>query len=131
MGMRPISANPSSPVTHPKIPSGAEVEDTSDDDDMSLLLVERDDTNLTGRTSVTDQQTAQEITQVMASDDADNDGLALVDKTQHRVPDDITETLAPTQTSSTATNGDCDRDAGYPGHHHANGNHFDAYLCAG
>ena len=98
-------SQPFQPGDASEIPSGAGVGDTSDDDDMSLLLVERDDTNLTGRTSVTDQQTAQEITQVMASDDADNDELALVDKTPHRVPDDITETPAPTQTSSTATNG--------------------------
>ena len=98
-------SQPFQPGDASEIPSGVGVGDTSDDDDMSLLLVERDDTNLTGRTSVTDQQTAQEITQVMASDDADNDELALVDKTPHRVPDDITETPAPTQTSSTATNG--------------------------
>jgi len=98
-------SQPFQPGGASEIPSGAGVEDTNDDEDLSLLLVERDDTDLTGRTSVTDQQTPQEITQVMASSDADNDGLALVDTTQHRVPNDITETLAPTQTSSTATNG--------------------------
>ena len=85
--------------------SNVEAENIFDDEDLSLLLVERDDTNLTARTSVTDQQTAQEITHAIESDDADVDGLALVDTTQHRVPDDVTEALAPTQTSSTATTG--------------------------
>jgi tetratricopeptide (TPR) repeat protein len=94
-------SQPFPPGDASEIPSGAVVENAFDDEDLSLLLVERDDTNLTGRTSVTDQQTPQEITQVLESDDADSDGLALVDKTQHRVPDDIAETLAPTQAGST------------------------------
>jgi len=96
-------SQPFQPGDASEIPSGTEVEDTNDDEDLSLLLVDRDDTNLTGRTSVTDQQTPQEITQVMESSDPDIDGLALVDKTQHRIPDDVTETLAPTQSNNTAT----------------------------
>ena len=85
--------------------SSAEAENLFDDEDLSLMLVDRDDTNLTTRTSVTDQQTAQEITQAIESDDAGADELALVDTTQHQVPDDITETLSSTQTSSTAPTG--------------------------
>ena len=96
-------SQPFQPGDVSEIPSGTEVEDTNDDEDLSLLLVDRDDTNLTGRTSVTDQQTPQEITQVMESSDPDIDGLALVDKTEHRIPDDVTETLAPTQSNNTAT----------------------------
>ena len=85
--------------------SSAEAENLFDDEDLSLMLVDRDDTNLTTRTSVTDQQTAQEITQAIESDDAGADELALVDTTQHQVPNDVTETLSSTQTSSTAPTG--------------------------
>jgi len=70
------------------------------DEDLSLLLVERDDTNLTNRTSLTDPQAAS-YAQVTGSDDAAMDELALVDITQHRIPGDQTETAAATQTNAT------------------------------
>ncbi|MBT8433727.1 MAG: tetratricopeptide repeat protein, partial [Gammaproteobacteria bacterium] len=66
-----------------------------------LLLVERDDTNFTARTSLTDPQALQDETGGVASDGAESDGLALQDTTRHNLPDDVTETRAPTQTSTT------------------------------
>jgi Flp pilus assembly protein TadD len=74
------------------------------DADMSLLLVDRDDTNLTGGTSVTNPQAPPDIAQAIESDDG-MDGLALVDTTQHQIADDITVTAAPTQTATSATTG--------------------------
>ena len=73
--------------------------DALQDEDMSLLLVDHDDTNLT------DPHTPQGIAQVLASDDTAMDELALVDTTQHRIPDDITDTAAPAQTSTASTTG--------------------------
>ena len=81
--------------------SSAKTENVFDDEDLSLLLVDRGDTHLTGRTSVTDQQTPQEITHAIESDDADIDGLALLDITQHQIPGDETETAATTQADAT------------------------------
>ena len=78
---------------------------TPTDADMSLLLVDHDDTNLTGPTSVTDKQTPQEIAQAIEPDDIATDGLALVDTTKHQIPDDITENGAPTRTSTSTTVG--------------------------
>ena len=71
------------------------------DADMSLLLVDRDDTNLTGGTSVTNPQAPPDIAQAIESDDG-MDGLALVDTTQHQIADDITVTAAPTQQTATS-----------------------------
>ena len=70
------------------------------DDDLSLLLVEHDDTNLTSRTSPTSPQTA-DLAQLANSDDNGMDELALVDITQHKMPDDQTEITAATQTNAT------------------------------
>jgi len=70
------------------------------DEDMSLLLVEHDDTNLTRRTSVTDPQTAS-YAQITSSDDAAPDELALVGKEEQQIPADETETVPATQTSAT------------------------------
>ena len=79
----------------------AEVSEATADDDMSLLLVDRDDTNLTSRTSPTNSQTPQNHTQVIDSADSNLDDLALVDVTQHQIPSDVTETAAATQTNAT------------------------------
>ena len=76
--------------------------DEIQDDDMSLLLVERDDTNLTSRTSLTDPQTPRGIAQVKASNNTEMDDLALVDTTQHQMPGEETETAAATQTGPTS-----------------------------
>jgi tetratricopeptide (TPR) repeat protein len=77
--------------------------DPIQDEDMSLLLVDHDDTNLTARTSLTDPQTP-DYAQLTSSDDATVEELALVDKTQLRLPGDITETAAETQTNATTRN---------------------------
>jgi hypothetical protein len=70
------------------------------DEDMSLLLVEHDDTNLTNRTSLTDPQTTGHA-QLTDSDDTAMDELGLVDITQHQIPGDETETAAVTQANAT------------------------------
>ena len=75
--------------------------DSIQDEDMSLLLVDRDDTNLTSRTSMTDPQTPQNIARAIASDNTAMDDLALVDTTQHQIPGEETGTSAATQTSAT------------------------------
>jgi tetratricopeptide (TPR) repeat protein len=77
-------------------------QDASQDEDLSLLLVEHDDTNLTSRTSLTDPQTSQDMAQATDSDGAGmEDDLALVDTTVHQMPADVTETAAATQTNAT------------------------------
>ena len=78
--------------------------DTLQDEDLSLLLVEHDDTNLIDRTSSTNPQ-APDYAQLAGSDDAAADELALVDITQHKLPEDQTETAAATQTSATTAVG--------------------------
>ncbi len=87
----------------------AEVGDdlTESQEDMSLLLVERDDTNFTSRTSVTDPR------QQTRGDATETDGLGLVDTTRHQPPGEATETRSATQpggtvldTQSTATRTD-------------------------
>jgi tetratricopeptide (TPR) repeat protein len=77
-------------------------QNASQDEDLSLLLVEHDDTNLTSRTSLTDPQTSQDMAQATDSDGAGmEDDLALVDTTVHQMPADVTETAAATQTNAT------------------------------
>ena len=76
----------------------------ADDEDMSLLLVERDQTNLTGPTSATDPQLRQDQIQALQGDSG-IDGLALVDTTRHQMPPEVTSTASATQTSSNATTG--------------------------
>ncbi|TNF88078.1 MAG: hypothetical protein EP300_09060 [Gammaproteobacteria bacterium] len=66
------------------------------DEDMSLLLVERDQTNLT----IPGQATDPRALQGGASGD---DELGLVDTTRHRIPDDTTTAAAETQSNATAT----------------------------
>ncbi len=75
------------------------------DDDMSLLLVDRDQTNLTNPTSATDPQRPQD--QIQALQEGAEE-LALVDTTENRAPPtaEQTETVAaPTQTGATVTAG--------------------------
>ena len=96
---------------------------------MSLLLVDRDDTNLTSRTSLTDPQTPQGIAQVKTSDNTEMDDLALVDTTRHQIPGE----------DNRDRGGDADqrhhrdyvRNADYPACHHADGFDFDSNLCTG
>jgi len=86
--------------------SRTELDQTESQEDMSLLLVERDDTNFTARTSLTDPKLPQDQTETIKSDDAESDGLALLDTTRHNLPDNVTETRSATQTSPTGTNVD-------------------------
>jgi Tfp pilus assembly protein PilF len=67
-------------------------------EDMSLLLVERDDTSFTSRTSLTDPR-AQ--TQQLQGDATEAEELALMDTTRHRLPGETTETQSATQTGAT------------------------------
>jgi len=76
--------------------------DEIQDEDMSLLLVERDDTDLTSRTSITDPKTPQNMAQAIATNDTGMDDLALVDTTRHQMPGEETETAAATQTGPTS-----------------------------
>ncbi len=75
----------------------AEVGDdlTESQEDMSLLLVERDDTNFTSRTDLTDPR------QQTRGDATETDGLGLVDTTRHQPPGESTETRSTTQTGVT------------------------------
>jgi len=86
--------------------SKTELDQTESQEDMSLLLVERDDTNFTARTSLTDPKLPQDQTETLKGDDAGSDGLALQDTTRHNLPDDVTQTRSATQTSPTGTNFD-------------------------
>ena len=86
--------------------SEAGLDQTESQEDMSLLLVERENTDFTARTSLTDPQSLQDRTETISSDDAESDGLALLDTTRHNLPDDATETLSATQTNATGTNVD-------------------------
>ena len=86
--------------------SKTELDQTESQEDMSLLLVERDNTDFTARTSLTDPQSLQDRTETIKSDDAESDGLALLDTTRHNLPDDATETRSATQTNATGTNVD-------------------------
>jgi Tfp pilus assembly protein PilF len=86
--------------------SEAGLDQTESQEDMSLLLVERENTDFTARTSLTDPQSLQDRTETISSDGAESDGLALLDTTRHNLPDDATETLSATQTNATGTNVD-------------------------
>ncbi|MEM7564868.1 MAG: tetratricopeptide repeat protein [Pseudomonadota bacterium] len=83
--------------------------DQTDVDDMSLLLSNVDDTNVTARTSLTDPQTPGDQARVLAADDTNQDlGLVDITRIQAEAPEetqaqggDATETeAAPTQTST-------------------------------
>ena len=83
--------------------AAAEQEDDGDED-LSLLLVDRDQTNLTSPTSITDPRRPDQINPLQAENPAD-DELALVDTTRHQMPrDDISRTDI-TESSATATTG--------------------------
>jgi len=82
--------------------SKTEIDQTESQEDMSLLLVERDDTNFTARTSLTDPQSPQDRTETIKSDDAESDEFALIDTTRHNLPGEATETRAATQTNATS-----------------------------
>jgi len=86
--------------------SRTELDQTDSQEDMSLLLVERENTDFTARTSLTDPQSPQDRTETIRSDDAESDELALIDTTRHNLPGDATETSSETQTSATGTNVD-------------------------
>ena len=83
------------------------------DEDMSLLLVERDQTNLTGPTSVTDPQLPQDHAQALRADASADEELALVETTRHRLPNEpatgatltsaTTNLTQDTQTTRSAT----------------------------
>ncbi|MBT8433548.1 MAG: tetratricopeptide repeat protein [Gammaproteobacteria bacterium] len=80
--------------------SKTELDSTESQEDMSLLLVERDDTNFTARTSLTDPQSLQDRTETL-SGDVESEELALIDKTQQNLPGEATETQATTKASTT------------------------------
>ncbi len=71
-----------------------------DDEDMSLLLVERDQTNLTVPPSDTDARTVG-----LREDSAADEELELVDSTRHRLPPEEYPGAGETQSSATATTG--------------------------
>jgi tetratricopeptide (TPR) repeat protein len=79
--------------------------DDSDDEDMSLLLVERDQTNLTIPSSATDTQRPEEQSEGLREDSIVDDELALVDTTQHQLPSEEALAEDETQSSVTATAG--------------------------
>jgi Tfp pilus assembly protein PilF len=74
--------------------------DAIQDEDMSLLLVERDDTNLTQQTSMTDPQ-APDYARLAGSGDSGMDELSLAETTRHQIPGDQIEIEAATQADST------------------------------
>jgi len=77
----------------------------SADEDMSLLLVERDQTNLTSPTlRGDDSQQPDDQAAAENMDSGDDEELGLVDTTRHRLPPD-TAAASVTQTSVTATTG--------------------------
>ena len=83
--------------------TSVEVDDdlTESGEDMSLLLVERDDTNFTSRTSLTD---TQQQTEQARGDATETDGLALTDDTtRHQPPGEATETGSVTPMGVTGT----------------------------
>ncbi|MGI9319679.1 MAG: tetratricopeptide repeat protein [bacterium] len=86
--------------------SSTELDQAESQEDMSLLLVERDDTNFTARTSLTDPQTLEDRTETLKSDDAESEELALIDTTRHNLPGEATQTQSAMQTSATGTNVD-------------------------
>ncbi len=86
--------------------SSTELDQTESKEDMSLLLVEHDNTDFTVRTSLTDPQSPQDRTDTIKSDDAESDELALIDTTRHNLPGEATEASSETQTSATGTNFD-------------------------
>jgi Tfp pilus assembly protein PilF len=81
--------------------STPEVTQAAGDEDMSLLLVEGDDTTFTARTSLTDTQPPQNQAEIVESGDGESDELGLIDTTRHNLPGEATETQSATQTSST------------------------------
>ena len=81
--------------------SKTELDQTESQEDMSLLLVERDNTDFTARTSITDPRSLQDQTDTLKREDAESDGLALLDTTRHNLPGEATETRSATQTSPT------------------------------
>ncbi|NCF37935.1 MAG: tetratricopeptide repeat protein [Gammaproteobacteria bacterium] len=76
-----------------------------DDEDMSLLLVERDQTNLTMPSSATDTHRPEEQSEGLREDSSVDDELALVDTTRHRLPSEEALAEDDTQSSVTATTG--------------------------
>ena len=81
--------------------SKTELDQTESQEDMSLLLVEKDNTDFTARTSITDPRSLQDQTDTLKREDAESDGLALLDTTRHNLPGEATETRSATQTSPT------------------------------
>ena len=79
------------------------------DDDMSLLLIEREQTQLTSPTSVTDPQQPQDALRALKDEAPTAADLGLVDTTQHRLGEErtsATDTVQNrTRSSDTATTG--------------------------
>lgn len=79
------------------------------DDDMSLLLVEREPTQFTSHTSTTDPQRPQDALQALRGEAPTAADLGLVDSTQNSLGEDRTSTTDTTQnrtrSSDTATTG--------------------------
>ena len=77
----------------------------SEDEDMSLLLVERDQTNLTMPASATDAHRPEEQSEGLREDSSVEEELALVDTTRHRLLSEEALAEDETQSSDTATTG--------------------------
>ena len=80
----------------------AKITKALEDEDETLLLVEREDSILPDRTSITDQQTPQERREALDSDSTGQDKLGLVETTRHQTADDETDAAAKEQTGTTA-----------------------------
>ncbi len=72
------------------------------DEDMSLLLVDREDTDLTGPTSVTDPQLPGDNLGAPPEGTSEEE-LALVDTTRHQAPREPTVTQSTTESSAVET----------------------------
>ncbi len=73
----------------------------TDDEDISLVMVERDQTSFTGHTSQTDPQQPGDQMQALRADAAGIDELALIDTTRHRIPGEDSKAGSVTRTSAT------------------------------
>ena len=82
-----------------------DVTEADDDEDMSLLLVDHDESNLTADKEITGQPVSPDNMSETEFGDADTEGLALVDKTPHQPSEDATEISVPTRSSVTVTTG--------------------------
>ena len=102
------TAAESTNLTQPAPP--ADSDPTAADDDMSLLLVERDQTSFTSPTSITDPQRPQDKFDALRGTETVNDDISLADTTSRQ-----SDGAARTKSSDTATTGIAERTKTAPG----------------